>query len=85
LRKELEQRGHGRTYAEIVLSLDILSSSVIEIATADAGDSHFASKSGYLRNLVRGCSGTISPDAEWYADFHQLLGVIHERNQEVSA
>jgi hypothetical protein len=72
VRKELERRGHGRTYAEIVLSLDILSSAVIEVATADARDNQFTSKSLYLNNLTRVSKAQLAadPESKWFADFH---------------
>ena len=76
LRKELERRGHGRTYAEIVLSLDILSSAVIQVATADGQGDYFTSTRLYLYNLVRGSTRTRSPDAQWYAELHPFLGVV---------
>jgi hypothetical protein len=72
VRKELERRGHGRTYKEIMLSLDIMSSAVIEIATADGREGEFNSKSLYLNNLFRVTKGRLSedPEAKWFADFH---------------
>jgi hypothetical protein len=75
LRKELEQRGHGRTYAEVVLSLEILSSSVIQIATADGGDRQFSCKSTYLHSLARVSKTQLAedPEAKWYADFHPFV------------
>lgn len=72
LRKELERRGHGRTYAEIVLSLDILSSSVIDVSTSDEGEHHLTSKSLYLSHLVRASKSKLAedPEAKWFVDFH---------------
>ena len=37
LREELKKRGHSRSYQEIVLALNILSGSIIEISVQDAG------------------------------------------------
>lgn len=72
VRKELERRGHGRTYREIILSLDIMSSAVIQIETADGREGEFTSKSLYLNNLFRVSKTRLAedPDAKWLADFH---------------
>jgi hypothetical protein len=74
VRKELESRGHGRTYKEINLSLEIMSSAVIETSTADGVEGDFTSKSLYLNNLYR-VSKTKrkeDPEAKWFVDFHPL-------------
>lgn len=72
VRKELERRGHGRTYKEISLSLDIMSSAVIQVETADGREGEFTSKSLYLNNLFRVSKGRLAedPEAKWFADFH---------------
>jgi len=72
VRKELERRGHGRTYREIILSLEIMSSAVIQTSTADGKDGDFTSKSLYLNNLFRVSKGRLSedPEAKWFVDFH---------------
>ena len=72
LRKELDKRGHGRTYQEISDSLDILSGSIITTKTEDGKDGNFLSRSVYLNNLFRVTKGTreLDPDAKWFADFH---------------
>lgn len=72
VRKELEKRGHGRTYREINLSLEIMSSAVIQTGTADGKDGNFTSKSLYLNNLFRVSKGRLAEDSEakWFVDFH---------------
>jgi len=72
VRKELERRGHGRTYREISLSLDIMSSAVIATSTADGKEGNFTSKSLYLNNLFRVSKGRLTedPEAKWFVDFH---------------
>ena len=72
VRKELEKRGHGRTYKEINLSLEIMSSAVIQTSTMDGKDGDFTSKSLYLNNLFRVSKGKLAedPEAKWFVDFH---------------
>ena len=72
VRKELANRGHGRTYKEINLSLDIMSSAVIQTGTVDGKDGDFTSKSLYLNNLFRVSKDKLAeaPDAKWFVDFH---------------
>ena len=72
VRRELEKRGHGRTYKEIILSLEIMSSAVIQTSTADGKDGEFTSKSLYLNNLFRVSKGRLAedPEAKWFVDFH---------------
>jgi len=72
VRKELEKRGHGRTYKEISLSLEIMARSVIITSMADGKEGEFTSNSLYLNNLFRVTKGKLAedPDAKWFADFH---------------
>jgi hypothetical protein len=72
VRQELERRGHGRTYAEIILSLEIMARSVIITTTADGQPGDFASNSLYLNNLFRVTKERLAedPGAKWFADFH---------------
>ena len=72
VRKELENRGHSRTYKEINLSLEIMSSSVIQTSTADEKEGDFTSKSLYLNNLYRVSKSRLAedPEAKWFVDFH---------------
>lgn len=72
VRKELERRRHGRTYSEIILSLEIMARSVIITTTTDGRDGEFTSNSLYLNNLFRVSKGRLAedPEAKWFADFH---------------
>jgi hypothetical protein len=72
IRQELERRGHGRTYGEIIHSLEIMARSVIITTTADGQPGDFASNSLYLNNLFRVTKGRLAedPKAKWFADFH---------------
>ena len=72
VRKELEKRGHGRTYKEINLSLEIMARSVIITSMADGKEGEFTSNSLYLNNLFRATKGRLAedPNAKWFADFH---------------
>ncbi|MBT9100473.1 replication protein [Methylovulum psychrotolerans] len=72
VRKELEKRGHGRTYSEINLSLEIMARSVIITSMADGKDGEFTSNSLYLNNLFKATKSRIAedPNTKWFADFH---------------
>lgn len=72
VRKELERRGHGRTYKEINLSLEIMARSVIITGMTDGKEGEFTSNSLYLNNLFRVSKGRLAEDSEakWFADFH---------------
>jgi hypothetical protein len=72
VRKELENRGHARTYKEINLSLEIMARSVIITSTADGKEGEFTSNSLYLNNLYRVSKSQRAedPDAKWFVDFH---------------
>lgn len=72
VRKELARRGHGRTYKEIRLSLEIMARSVIITSTADGREGEFTSNSLYINNLFRVSKRSLAedPDAKWFADFH---------------
>lgn len=72
VRKELERRGHGRTYSEINMSLEIMSSAVIQTSMANGNNGDFTSKSLYLNNLFRVSKSKLAedPDAKWFVDFH---------------
>jgi hypothetical protein len=72
VRKELEKRGHGRTYNEINLSLEIMARSVITTSMSDGKEGEFTSNSLYLNNLFRATKGKLAedPEAKWFADFH---------------
>lgn len=72
VRKELESRGHGRTYKEINLSLEIMARSIIITSTADGQEGEFTSNSLYLNNLYRVSKTKLAedPEAKWFVDFH---------------
>lgn len=53
LREELARNGHARSYQEVRLSLDILSGSIIEIATNDEKGEEGIIRSAYLPSVVR--------------------------------
>ncbi|TSA22391.1 MAG: replication protein [Betaproteobacteria bacterium] len=74
VRKELETRGHSRTYEEINLSLEIMARSVIITGTADGQEGEFTCNSLYLNNLYRVSKSQriADPDAQWFVDFHPL-------------
>lgn len=72
LRKELEKRGHTRSYPEIILSLNILSGSIIEIRSLDG---KFFSRSTYLPFLAAVSQESLfeDSDARWVVQFHPLV------------
>ena len=73
LREELSKRGHARSYQEIVLSLQILASSIIEIR--GEGKSNSFAKSAYFSGLsaVSRNNLTDDPQAKWMVQFHPLV------------
>jgi hypothetical protein len=73
LREELRKRGHTRSYQEIVLSLQILASSVIEIR--GKGNTNGFAKSAYFPALsaVSKIKLTDNPQAKWMVQFHPLV------------
>lgn len=72
LRQELKERGHSRSYYEIIKSLNILSGSHIEIILPDGKG--FA-KTNYLPSLAAVSKEKLSedPDAKWIVQFHPLV------------
>lgn len=76
LREELTKRGHSRSHAEIVKSLNILAGSMIEIRTT-GGDSpgEGFSRTNYLPGLAATSKRKLrdDPDAKWVAQFHPLV------------
>jgi hypothetical protein len=52
LREEMKRRGHTRSYQEIVLALNVLSGSVIEITTQDAEKGEAFARSTYFPLLA---------------------------------
>jgi hypothetical protein len=75
LREELSRRGHARSYQQIVLSLNILAGSMIEIRTMndDAGEGF--TKSGYFSGLAAVSKNKLAedPKAKWIVQFHPLV------------
>lgn len=74
LREELKRRGHARSYQEIMLSLDILSLSVIDIRTSDDKEIKEIVRSPYFPGLaaVSRQKLTEDPSAKWVVQFHPL-------------
>jgi hypothetical protein len=74
LRKELKNRGHARSYQEIVLSLRILARSSIEI-TANNNKTKIYDVSNYFSRLSSVSRFDIEedPHARWYVEFHPLI------------
>ncbi len=79
LREELKKRAHTRSYQQIVLSLNILASSIIEIRGNGNGES-FA-KSAYFSGLSAVSKNKLAddPQAKWIVQFHPLV------TQEINA
>lgn len=74
LRKELKNRGHSRSYQQIIQSLRILARSSIEIVLEKDGAKVFDS-CNYLRRLSSVSKSELSedPNAKWYVEFHPLI------------
>jgi len=72
LRNELQKRGHTRSYQEIKRSLDILSSSIIEIRMPE--DQGFI-RSTYLPTVAAVSRTRLAedPNAKWIVHFHSLV------------
>lgn len=75
LREELARNGHARSYQEVRLSLDILSGSIIEIATNDENGEEGIIRSAYLPSVVRVAKNKLQddPQAKWAVQFHPLV------------
>jgi hypothetical protein len=75
LREELKRRGHTRSYHEIILSLDILSLSIIDIRTADDKEIKNISRSSYFPTIAAVSRATLAedPNAKWLVQFHPLV------------
>lgn len=75
LRDELKRRGHARSYQEIVLSLNILSGSIIEIAATDPQEGEGVTRSPYIPHLAAVSRSRLrdDPKARWVVQFHPLV------------
>ena len=75
LREELKRRGHTRSYYEIVLSLNIMARSTIEIITKDGKEGEGFTISGYFSGLAAVSKNKLTedPDAKWIVQFHPLV------------
>ncbi|MGZ8219412.1 replication protein [Methylomagnum sp.] len=75
LREELKRRGHARSYQEIILSLNILAGSIIEIHSVDNKNWEGFTKSAYITGLSAVSRTQLSedPDAKWLVQFHPLV------------
>ncbi|MBS1984059.1 MAG: hypothetical protein JST16_07785 [Bdellovibrionales bacterium] len=74
LREELKKHGHTRSYQEIVLALNILSKSVIEIRE-NTGNGELLAVSPYLPALVAVSRNRLKDDpiAKWAVQFHPFV------------
>jgi len=76
LREELRRRGHTRSYQEIVLALNILSSSSIEIRMRnEEGELKALDRSNYLPHLAAVSRSRLKedPKAKWLVQFHPFV------------
>jgi len=75
LREELAKRGHTRSHAEIVKSLNILAGSMIEIRTDGDGAGEGFTRTNYLPGLAATSRKKLKddPNSKWFAQFHPLV------------
>jgi hypothetical protein len=75
LRKELKKRGHSRSYQQIVIALNILSGSIIEIKSKDDKNGEFVTRSAYLPHVAAVSKEMLKedPKAKWLVQFHPLV------------
>jgi len=75
LREELKRRGHTRSYQQIILSLNILARSTIEIRSTDGKDGERFAVSGYFSGLAAASKNKLIEDAnaKWIVQFHPLV------------
>jgi hypothetical protein len=73
LRQEMKRRGHTRSYQEVVLALNVLSGSIIEITSDDTGE--VLTRSAYLPILAAVSRKRLrdDPNAKWAVQFHPLV------------
>ena len=74
LREELRKRGHARSYQQIVLALNILSGTTIQIAAKD-GQGEGMTRSTYFPHLAAVSRTKLrdDPEAKWAVQFHPLV------------
>ena len=75
LREELAKRGHTRSHAEIVKSLNILAGSMIEIRTDGNYAGEGFTRTNYLPSLAATSRKKLKDDStsKWIAQFHPLV------------
>lgn len=75
LREELKNRGHSRSYQEIILALDILSHSIIEIVPQEPEKGEGLVRAPYLPSVVAVSRTTLKddPKARWAVQFHPFV------------
>jgi hypothetical protein len=75
LREELKKRGHTRSYYEIVLALNVLSGTVIEIRADHPESGECVTRSTYLPSLVAVSRTKLrdDPKAKWAVQFHPFV------------
>jgi hypothetical protein len=75
LREELKKRSHTRSYQEIVLSLQILARSTIEIRTMDGQGGEGFAVSSYFSALSAVSKNKLAddPQSKWMVQFHPLV------------
>jgi hypothetical protein len=75
LREEMKKRGHARSYQEIVLALNVLSGSLIEIHAEGAESGEALARSTYLPSLAAVSRTKLrdDPKAKWAVQFHPLV------------
>jgi len=76
LRQELRRRGHTRSYQEIVLALNIMSGSIIEIVEQnEERQEQLLVRSTYLPLLAAVSRGRLrnDPKAKWMVQFHPFV------------
>jgi len=75
LREELAKRGHARSYQQIVMALNVLSGSIIEIEVKDGEKGEALVRSPYLPSLVAVSKKRLKddPEAKWMVQFHPFV------------
>ncbi|WP_125469199.1 hypothetical protein [Methylomagnum ishizawai] len=75
LREELRKQGHARSYQEIVLSLNILVRSIIELRATDGDSPKFFARSAYFPGISAVSRDKLEddPQSKWIVQFHPLV------------